>query len=71
MITFRGTGSINCDLQYGSDGDCSRGDGLEWSDSYPFTFSGEAETANPKMVTVEREAVEIDTSKEYEGAGDD
>jgi hypothetical protein len=66
MITFSGTGSVLCDLQYGSDGDCRRGDGLEVSDSYPFIFSGEARTANPREVTVDRGDISVDTSSFYE-----
>ena len=65
-ISFTGTGSVLCDLQYGSDGDCRRGDGLEFSDSYPFKFSGEAQTANPRNVTVDRGDVSVDTSSFYE-----
>ena len=65
-ITFFGTGSVLCDLQYGSDGDCRRGDGLEFSDSYPFTFSGEARTDDPRKVTVDRDDVSVDTSSFYE-----
>lgn len=65
-ITFSGTGSVLCDLQYGSDGDCRRGDGLEFSDSYPFKFSGEARTANPREVTVDRGDISVDTSSFYE-----
>jgi hypothetical protein len=65
-ISFSGTGSVLCDLQYGSDGDCRRGDGLELSDSYPFTFSGEARTPNPREVTVERDDISVDTSSFYE-----
>lgn len=65
-IAFKGSGSVLCDLQYGSDGDCRRGDGLEFSDSYPFKFSGEAETANPRNVNVNRGDVRVDTSSFYE-----
>jgi len=65
-ITFSGTGSVLCDLQYGSDGDCERGDGLEFSDSYPFTFSGEARTSNPREVTVDCGDISVDTSSFYE-----
>lgn len=65
-ITFSGTGSVLCDLQYGSDGDCRRGDGVEFSDSYPFKFSGEARTANPREVKVDRSDVSVDTNSFYE-----
>ena len=65
-IACTGTGSVLCDLQYGSDGDCRRGDGAEFSDSYPFKLSGEAQTANPRNVTVVRSDVSVDTSSFYE-----
>jgi hypothetical protein len=65
-ISFSGTGSVLCDLQYGSDGDCARGDGLEISDSYPFTFSGEALTSNPRKVRVDHSNIDVDTSSFYE-----
>jgi hypothetical protein len=61
-IEFTGTGSVNCDLQYGSDGDCSRGDGAEWSASFPFSFSGHALVSDPHKVSVRVEDIEIDTS---------
>lgn len=65
-ITFFGTGSVLCNLQYGSDGDCRRGDGLEFSDSYPFKFSGKARTANPREVTIDRGDISVDTSSFHE-----
>lgn len=65
-ITFSGTGSVLCKMQYGSDGDCRRGDGLEFDDCYPFTFTGEAQTADPRNVTVDVGDVTVDTSSFYE-----
>lgn len=65
-IEFTGTGSVSCDLQYGSDRDCERGDGLESSDSYPFSFSGSAPTTAPRDVEVPKEFIDIDTSSFYE-----
>jgi hypothetical protein len=62
-IRFSGSGRVVCDLQCGSDGDCRRGDGLEWSDSFPFTFVGHAETVDPHKPTVETSDIQIDTSK--------
>jgi len=61
-VYFAGSGSVYCDLQYGSDGDCRRGDGSEWADSFPFTFKGYADT---KTLTpeVSNEDVLIDVSK--------
>jgi hypothetical protein len=65
-IEFTGTGRVVCDLQYGSDGDCRRGDGLEWTDSFPFAFTGHAETADPHKPMVETSDIQIDTSKYYD-----
>lgn len=65
-IKFVGTGRVYCDLQYGSDGDCSRGDGLEWKDSFPFTFSGEAPIDDPRRVSVEPGDVNVDTSSYFD-----
>lgn len=65
-ISFSGSGSVSCDLQYGSDGDCRRGDGVEFSDSYPFTFSGTAPVTAPLDVEVSKESIAIDTSSFYE-----
>lgn len=65
-IKFVGAGRVYCDLQFGSDGDCSRGDGLEWKDSFPFTFSGEAPIADPRRVSVEPNDVTVDTSSYFD-----
>jgi predicted pPIWI-associating nuclease len=62
-VEFSGTGTVLCDLQYGSDGDCRRGDGLEWTDSFPFAFTGHAETAEPHKPIVESSDIHIDTNK--------
>jgi hypothetical protein len=62
FVEFSGSGTVYCDLQYGSDGDCRRGDGVEWSDSFPFTFIGQSETNDPHNVSVEPCNVQIDTS---------
>jgi len=66
QIHFSGSGSVACDLQYGSDGDCRRGDGVEFSDSYPFSFSGTAPVTAPLDVDVPKESIEIDTRSYYE-----
>ncbi|HEY8224870.1 MAG TPA: hypothetical protein VIG25_06300 [Pyrinomonadaceae bacterium] len=64
VISFSGSGSILCELQYGSDGDVRRGDGLRTEDSYPFVFSGHAST-NLKTVEVDPDSISIDTSSFY------
>ena len=65
-VHFSGSGTISCELQYGSDGDVRRDDGLVMDDSYPFTFSGRTPTENPAAVEIERDSIEIDTSSFYE-----
>jgi hypothetical protein len=65
-IKFVGAGRVYCDLQYGSDGDCRRGDGVEWKDSFPFTFSGEAPIDEPRRVSVEPADVSVDTSSYFD-----
>ena len=66
-IHFSGAGAVECDLQYGSDGDCERGDGLEWSDSFPFAFSGSATVADIRRVSVDPSEVSINTDKYLAG----
>jgi Predicted pPIWI-associating nuclease len=70
-IRFSGTGIVYCDLQYGSDGDCRRGDGVEWKDSFPFTFTGHAPISEPKLVSVEPADITIDTGKYYDENSND
>ena len=65
-IEFKGTGSVECDLQWGSDGDVERGDGAVSSDSYPFTFSGRVPIGDLSRIEIERESIQIDTSSFYE-----
>jgi len=38
---------MDCELQYGSDGDYERGDGLRVDHSYPLTCNVVAETSDP------------------------
>jgi hypothetical protein len=65
-IKFVGAGRVYCDMQFGSDGDCRRGDGHEWKDSFPFTFSGEAPIDEPRRVSVEPADVTVDTSSYFD-----
>jgi hypothetical protein len=65
-IQFEGTGSVSCDMQFGSDGDCRRGDGLEWSTSFPFTFQGKASTETIKEIQIHPADVNVDTTAYYE-----
>jgi hypothetical protein len=66
LIYFNGSGSVNCELQHGSNADCERGDGLEWSDSFPFSFEGNARVDNITQIEVDPGNVSVDTSSYYE-----
>ena len=59
-ILFLGTGTVECDLQYGSDGDYARGDGFAWEQSFPFRFKGIATATDPQKVEIERSNIEIE-----------
>ena len=65
-IYFAGTGTINVELQYGSNGDVRRGDGIEADDAYPFRFTGRAPTSDPEKVEIDHQSVDVDTSSFYE-----
>jgi hypothetical protein len=64
-MRLSGSGTVECDLQYGSDGDCERGDGVEWPDAFPFTFNASARVADIKQVSVNPSDVSINTDKYY------
>jgi hypothetical protein len=61
-VYFEGTGTVECELQWGSDGDVRRGDGLEGAASFPFTFSGQAEIADISRIEIDRDSIALDTS---------
>ena len=64
FISFSGSGSLPCELQYGSDGDVRRGDGLRTEDSDPFSFAGQAST-DLKTVEIDVDSIQVDTSSFY------
>lgn len=63
-IKFELHGSVDCQLQYGSDGDYARGDGLRVDDNYPLTCDLVADIADPLKLTVE--GLRVDNSSFYE-----
>ena len=63
-IKFEASGSVDCVLQYGSDGDYRRGDGVRVNDSYPFTCELTADTAEPLRLQVD--SLRVDNSSFYE-----
>jgi len=63
-IVFGASGSVDCELQYGSDGDYARGDGLRVDDNYPLPCEFEADIATPLDLKVKR--LQVDNSSFYE-----
>jgi hypothetical protein len=51
-LVFEVSGSVDCLLQYGSDGDYERGDGVRHEDSYPLTCELRADISNPLQLEV-------------------
>jgi hypothetical protein len=63
-IVFSATGFLDCELQYGSDGDYSRGDGLRVEDSYPLKCKLVADISTP--LDLEVQDLRVDNSSFYE-----
>jgi hypothetical protein len=63
-IKFELRGSVDCQLQYGSDGDYARGDGVRVDDNYPLRCDLVANIADPLKLRVE--ALRVDNSSFYE-----
>jgi len=70
-IHYSVTGSVWCELQMGSDGDCRRGDGLEWGQSFSFKFTSSVPTDDPKAVEITASDLEFDTSDYWDDSGDE
>lgn len=62
FIEFEGTGTVSCELQWGSASDVQRGDGFEADDSFPFSFRGKTAVEDPRRIEIAREDIDIDTS---------
>lgn len=66
LIQFCVTGSVECQLQYGSSSDVRNGDGVVMDDSYPLTCDFEAPIATPLQVAVKRQTLKIDNEPFYQ-----
>jgi hypothetical protein len=64
LLNFHGSGSVDCDLQYGSDSDNERGDGVRSSASFPLTCEFEADISSPLDLEVKN--LSVDNSSFYE-----
>lgn len=63
-IKFELRGSVDCQLQYGSDGDYARGDGVRVDDNYPLRCDLVANIADP--LKLRAEGLRVDNSSFYE-----
>ena len=63
-LVFKAKGFVDCELQYGSDGDFSRGDGVRVDDSYPLTCELVANISTPLKLEVQQ--LRVDNSSFYE-----
>lgn len=63
-LEFHGSGSVDCDLQYGSDSDNERGDGVRSSISLPLTCQFEADISRPLDLKVKN--LSVDNTSFYE-----
>jgi hypothetical protein len=63
-LVFKAKGFVDCELQYGSDGDFSRGDGVRVDDSYPLTCELVANISMPLKLEVQQ--LRVDNSSFYE-----
>lgn len=66
IVYFKATGFVDVKLQYGSDGDMRRGDGMTMSESFPFTgdFYGKIIDKMTKF-ELETETFEVDTDSHW------
>ena len=66
IILLEGTGSVSCELQYGSNSDLRNDNGCTVNSSYPFTYNGTLNLENLEEFNIERENIIVDTSSFYE-----
>jgi|GEM_PF-558287 len=67
-IFVSGNGVVSVELQYGSDGDQVRGDGIKLHDSFPFEFEFTLTYDNGRLTIDEVDRLEVDNSSFF---GDD
>jgi len=69
-VYFNVSGTIEVDLQWGSDGDVERGDGSVGSDSYPFTCKLQSSVKSPEDLEIDPSDLCVDTSSWWEDYSD-
>lgn len=60
-VHFEATGSISCILQWGSNSDVRRGDGLELPQSFPFSCELRSAVAEPDEIETVEDSLRVDT----------
>jgi Holliday junction resolvase len=66
-IFIKGDGVVSVELQFGSDGDNDKGDGLKTYDNFPFEFEMTLEyNDNKELEIIDVDKFEIDTSSYYD-----
>jgi hypothetical protein len=66
QVRYAGHGNVDARLQYGSDSDVDRDDGVVSSDSYPLTCEFVADTCSPLEISVVPGTLKVDTDSFYE-----
>ncbi|CAG7648141.1 hypothetical protein ACFQI7_13020 [Paenibacillus allorhizosphaerae] len=67
-IDVQVSGSVDIEHQYGSDGDYARGDGVRFSDSYPFEINLQLDVEYPLEINIETDDIIVDTDKFYDNS---
>lgn len=71
FIHLHATGAIGVELQWGSNGDLRRGEGVIGSESFPFSCELQSHVDSPEKVEVVEDALCVDTSSWWEGYYDE
>ena len=70
-VHFQATGTVGCELQWGSNSDRRNGDGAVMKQSFPFTCTLRSSVEQPDEVEAEWGAFCADTSSWWDGYSDD
>lgn len=65
-VHFNAEGFVNCELQWGSNGDQNRGNGATMSTSFPFTCRLISNVNDPHIVKTDGTNFRVDNSSWYE-----
>ena len=71
LIHFVAEGTVECELQWGSNSDLRRGDGATLDQAYPFICELTSPVDNPGVIVTEESAFSADTSSWWEGYYDE